>query len=420
MPGQSTSHRTHDESAAEIDLLSHHVLRDPYPTYRRLRDHDPVHWDTKLNGWIISRYEDVYGALRDPGRFSSVRLAQMIDGRVPEEAKPIAEPFITVASQWSWMNDPPHHTKLRRLMNRAFTPRSVSGMEEHIAETVETLLAPHLESDRLDLVPTLGYPLPAYVLADYYGIPRADADRLKGWSDAMKVFVGGSPDLGATAAPAAAAIDEMMRYFTEAVNERRKEPRDDLISRLVHAEDRGDLLSQDEVVAQVVLVLAAAFVTTMDMIGNGTLALLSNRDQWERLAADPALLDTAIDELLRYDGPVQLTHRRVTEDIELHGTRISEGDIVYLIRGAANRDPDQFPDPDRLDVGREGVEHVAFGAGIHYCLGAALARLEGRLLIGALLRYFPGMRLDEERPHEWRADSLQFRGLRSLPVRTGR
>lgn len=401
---------------SSTDLLSTEVLENPYPTYHWLRANHPVHWDATLNGWLITRHDDVYAALRDPARFSSDRLEQMVSGRVSAEEKAQAEPLIRIAEQWMWMNDPPFHTTLRGLVNKGFTPRAISGMENDIAQIVDMLLEPHLPAGRMDVIADLAYPLPAYVLADLYGIPREDASLLKSWSDAMKVFIGGSPDLGSTAGNAAEGVREMMRYFNEAVDERRARPKDDLISRLVNAEHQGRLLTGEQVVANLVLVLAASYVTTMDMMGNGLLALLRSPDQWQRLCDDPELVPTAIDEILRYDGPVQLTHRRATQDIELRGQLIRENDILYLIRGAANRDPEQFPDPDRLDVGRKDTGHVAFGAGVHYCIGAALARMEGELALRAVLRRCPGLRLDPDRTHSWRADSLQFRGLRSLPV----
>lgn len=399
------------------DLLDSDVLKDPYPAYSLLRSTYPVHWDESLNGWLVTRHDDVYNALRDPSRFSSDRLEQMVSGRVSEAARKEAEPLVRTAAQWMWMNDPPFHTTLRGLVNKGFTPRAISGLEKDVAQIVDMLLEPHLASGRMDVVADLAYPLPAYVLADLYGIPREDADLLKGWSDAMKLFIGGSPDLSSTAGGAVAGLKEMMRYFTEVVEARRHQPQDDLVTRLVNAEHQGELLSQEQIVANLVLVLAASYVTTMDMMGNGLLALLRNRDQWERLIADPGLVPRAIDEILRFDGPVQLTHRRATQDIELRGSRIRQGDIVYLIRGAANRDPEKFSDPDRLDVGREDTGHVAFGAGVHYCVGAALARMEGELALRALLTRCPGLRLDEEREPVWRGDSVQFRGLRSLPVR---
>jgi cytochrome P450 len=268
----------------------------------------------------------------------------------------------------------------------------------------------------VDLISEFAYPLPALMLADIYGIPREDADLLKRWSDNLKVFIGGSQIPSATAGEAFASLTEMMDYFSAEVRARRQDPREGLVTRLVKAEEDGDFLSTEELCANLALVLGASYVTTMDMIGNGVLALLRQRDQWDLLRRRRDLLPTAIDELVRFDGPVQMTHRLATCDIELHGEKIRQGDIVYLVRAAANRDPARFPDPDRVDVTRTDNPHVGFGAGVHYCIGAALARAEGEAALGALLDRFPDLDLDPAAPPVWRSDSLQFRGLRTLPL----
>lgn len=396
-------------------LLTAEVLADPYPTYAELQRTRPVHWSGELHGWVVTGYDDVYGALRDHGRFSSDRIDRLLGSRVPPEALPVIAPFVALASRWMWMVDPPDHTRVRRVFNHGFTPRAVRRLRPLIEETVGTLLDAAADRGSMDLVADFAYPLPATVLADVYGIPRADAPLLKEWSDAMKVFIGGTPDLAAMAGPAADSMREMMAYFTAVIAERRRNPQDDLVSALVHV-DEAEPLDPDSLCANLVLVLAASYATTQDMIGNGMLGLLRQRDEWHRLQADPALLPGAIDEVLRFDGPVQLTHRVATEDIDLHGTRIKRGDLVYLFRAAANRDPRRFPDPDRIDVGRRDTGHVAFGAGIHYCIGAALARVEGVATLEALLRRMPAIELDPAAPAAYRADSLQFRGVRTLPV----
>jgi hypothetical protein len=402
-----------------IDLLSPATLRDPYPTYHQLRETAPVHWDEALGGWIVTRHDDVYAALKDPARFSSDRIEKLVTSRVPPEAREALAPFLRLTSQWMWMIDPPEHTRIRKLMNKGFTPRAVNGLQPLAVEIVDSLLDQVAGRGGMDLIADFAYPLPAIMLADIYGIPRDDAHLLKRWSDQLKVFIGGSPVLSATAAEAFASLGEMMRYFDAAVEDRRKEPRDDLITRLVKAEEDGDFLNQEELCANLVLVLAASYVTTMDMIGNGVLALLLQRDQWDLLLGDRNLLRTGIDELLRFDGPVQATHRLATQDVELRGNQIKQGDLVYLIRGAANRDPHRFPDPDRVDVTRTDTAHVAFGAGVHYCIGAALARIEGEIAFNALLDRYPNLRLDPAAAPAWRADSLQFRGLSTLPVLFG-
>jgi cytochrome P450 len=407
---------TSDMLDNEINLLSGEVLENPYPTYAYLRATDPVRWDDTLQGWIVSRYDDVYGALRDPKRFSSDRVERLLTSRVPESTRSLIAPFVNLAAQWMWMLDPPQHTRLRRLMNKGFLPRAVQSLRPLIEETVNALLDKVAGQDRMDLIRDFAYPLPAIILADVYGIPRADADLLKHWSDALKVFIGGSPELSGTAADAIKSIDEMMGYFRQAIGERRTAPREDLISRLVRAEEDGEFLSETELCSNLLLVLAASYVTTMDMIGNGMLALLQQRDQWNLLRFRPDLVPIAIDELLRYDGPVQLTHRLATENIELRGKRIRKGDIVYLLRASANRDAERFSEPDRVDVTRRDIGHVAFGAGVHYCIGAVLARQEGEVAFGELLRRFPAIQFDPQADVIRRTDTLQFRGLRTFPV----
>ena len=396
-------------------LLTAEVLADPYPTYAELQRTRPVYWADELHGWVVTGYDDVYGALRDHGRFSSDRIDRLLGSRVPPEALKIIAPFVALASRWMWMVDPPDHTRVRRTFNHGFTPRAVRRLRPLVEETVGDLLDAVADRGSMDLIADFAYPLPATVLADVYGIPRADAPLLKEWSDAMKVFIGGTPDLAAMAGPAADSMREMMAYFTAVIADRRGNPRDDLVSALVHA-DEAEPLDPDSLCANLVLVLAASYATTQDMIGNGMLGLLRQRAEWHRLQGEPALLPGAIDEVLRYDGPVQLTHRVATEDIDLRGTRIARGDLVYLMRAAANRDPHRFPDPYRIDVGRQDTGHVAFGAGIHYCIGAALARVEGVATLQALLRRMPAIELDPAAPAAYRADSLQFRGLRTLPV----
>jgi cytochrome P450 len=396
-------------------LLTAEVLADPYPTYAELRRTRPVYWADELHGWVVTGYEDVYGALRDHGRFSSDRIDRLLGSRVPPEALKVIAPFVALASRWMWMVDPPDHTRVRHTFNHGFTPRAVRRLRPLIEETVDHLLDAVADRGSMDLIADFAYPLPATVLADVYGIPRADAPLLKEWSDAIKVFIGGTPDLAAMAGPAADSMRDMMAYFTAVIADRQADPHDDLVSALVHA-DEAEPLDPDSLCANLVLVLAASYATTQDMIGNGMLGLLRQRAEWHRLQADPALLPGAIDEVLRYDGPVQLTHRVATEDVELRGARIAKGDLVYLIRAAANRDPGRFPDPDRIDVGRQDTGHVAFGAGIHYCIGAALARVEGVATLRALLSRMPAIELDPAAPAAYRADSLQFRGLRTLPV----
>lgn len=402
----------------DIRLLTDEVFLDPYPTYARLRDNSPAHWDAQLNGWVLTRYDDVYESLRDHETFSSRRIALLAARGGGEPSEPMQQ-FIRLASGWMWMLDPPEHTRVRRLMNQGFSPRDVRALEPMVDEIVTELVDAMAEKGEFDLIPDFSYAVPALVLCELYGLPRTDAPLITQWCDTIKVFLGGAPDLAASGGPAAQSLQHMMSYLTEVIGERRRSPKDDLISRLVQAEDNGERLGEEELCSNLLLLLVATFETSIDLLGNGLLGLLRQRDQWELLKSDPSLIPGAVEEVLRYDGPVQLTHRLVTRDIELHGHRIEKGQLAYLVRGAANRDPAKFADPDRIDITRTETGHVALGAGVHYCVGAGLARLEGASALTALSRRMPNLDLRPDQPHRWRADNLQFRGLATLPATSG-
>lgn len=305
-------------------------------------------------------------------------------------------------------------------MNQGFSPRDVRGLEPMVRQIVAGLVDGLLSKGEFDLVPDLSYAVPALVLCDLYGLPRADAGLVTSWSDTIKLFLGGTQDMAATGGPAAAALERMMSYLTEVIRDRRASPRNDLISRLVHAEEDGDRLGEQELCANLLLLLVATYETSVDLLGNGLRVLLALRDQWELIKARPDLVPSAVEETLRWDGPVQLTHRLVARDVTLHGKRIEQGQLVYLVRGAANRDPRRFTDPDRFDVTRTETGHVGLGVGVHYCIGAGLARMEGALALSELSRRVPDLALDPDRPPRWRADNLQFRGLSTLPAHVGR
>lgn len=404
----------------QINLLSPDVLADPYPAYKIMRENHPVYWDDHLKGWVVTRYDDVHAALTDSARYSSDRrVEKQISSRVPEAAQAKVAPLVQLTSRWVSMSDPPDHTRLRRRLGKAFTHRTVAGLEPYVTDIVRRLLADMRETGSRDLMADFAYPLPSYIMADLFGFPRADAALLKRWWDSMKIFFGGSPDLVAAAGDALAGLAEMTRYFAAAVEAKRGRPGEDFISQMVSEDRDGALLSDEELYANLIFVLGASYSTTMDMIGNGTLALLRQRDQWELLVRRPDLAGRAVDELLRYDGPVQVTQRITTSEADLNGAHFARDDLVFLVRGAANRDPGQFDDPDRLDITRERLGHVAFGAGVHYCIGAALGRMVGAIAFGELARTFPELRPDPDKQARWRADTLQFRGLSTLPVVLG-
>jgi cytochrome P450 len=403
---------------SSFDLLARDVLLNPHPTYRRLREQDPVHWNEGLGGWVLTSYADVSAALKDHETFSSRRVGKLVSSRVGSSTSAL-DRFVQLASGWMWMIDPPDHTRVRKLVAQGFTPRAVRRLQPLVDGVVADLVDEILERGEFDLISDFAYQLPAYVLADLFGIPRADVGLLKTWSDTMKIFLGGSPDLAASAGQAAAGLGQMMDYLTVMIRERRRQPKDDLVTHLVQAREENERLTEEELCSNLALVIGASYVTTMDMIGNGLLAMLTQAGEWERLKADPSLAMNAVDEVTRYDGPVQLTHRLLTRDVELRGRRMKAGQLAYLARAAANRDPARFPDPDRLDLTRRDNGHVGLGLGIHYCIGAGLAKVEGQSAFTAFARRVPDLSLQEGRAPVWRTDNLQFRGMVSFPASTG-
>jgi cytochrome P450 len=312
--------------------------------------------------------------------------------------------------------DPPDHTRLRGLVNKAFTPKTVEAMAGHIQEIINSLLDAVRSHGRMDLIEDFAYPLPVTVIAEMLGVPAEDRARFKHWSDEVSVVLGGDvAALSETALRrATTAREELADYFKDIVRQRRKNPGTDLISALTQAEEEGGKLSEDELYSTVVLLLVAGNETTTNLIGNGMLALLRHPDEMRKVWDSPSRVPTAVEEMLRFDSPVQLTTRMAKTDLEIQGTKIQKGDWLYLVVGAANRDPAQFPDPDRFDVTRTENKHIAFGAGAHFCLGAPLARLEAQIAVRALRDHFPTLRVGEE-TIEYR-NNFNLRGLKSLPV----
>ena len=378
---------------------------DPYVHYRELRETDPVHFIEPPGLWFLTRYADVAAAMRDE-RLSAERFQLSL----PEMQ---ASALIRSLTNMMLLRDPPHHTRMRTLVSKAFTPRVVEGLRSRIEEIVDNLLGAILPTGRLELMHDLAAPLPVIVIAQLLGIPVQDREQFKRWSDDLMLIADGS--LALTGFPKAEqSTGELRTYLNGIFAERRVDPRDDLISGLLAAQERDDRLSEDELFATCVLLLAAGHETTTNLIGNGMLALLRHPDQLALLRRDPTLIRGAIEELLRYDSPVQIMSRVAKEDVHIDGRLVRQGQEVALGLAAANRDPEQFPDPDRLDITRADVHHLAFGHGIHFCLGAPLARLEGQIAVQALVQRLPGLRLQTD-DVQWR-DGLMLRGLTQLPL----
>jgi cytochrome P450 len=382
-------------------------LADPYPTYRRLRDEDPVH-HSPLDFWVLTRYDDVATVLRDP-RFIKEPLVSMVAARFGVSVPPGVG--LSMLDR-----DPPDHTRLRSLVSKAFTPRVVDGLRPRIQKTVDDLITRAEGVGTMDLIEEFAYPIPVNVICEMLGVPVEDHERFKGWSlDIARgldsVWLPPESEIPKRSGAARHAIGDFMRGL---IAERRASPRGDLLSALIAAEEQGDKLSEDELIATCILLLIAGHETTVNLIGNGTLALLRHPEELRRLRETPGLIASAVEELLRYDGPVQRTARVTNTEVTIGGRTIPKGEMVMPFIGAADRDPSQFPDPDRLDLGRGDNRHIAFGWGIHFCLGAPLARLEGQIAIDTLVRRLPGLALVDAEP-EYR-QSLTLRGLKALPV----
>ena len=381
-------------------------VADPYPTYRRLRTEDPVH-QNPLGFWVLTRYEDVMATLRD-ARAVKEPIAAFVAARFGAAVPAIGFSMLD--------RDPPDHTRLRGLVSKAFTPKMVERLRPEVQAIVDGLLDGVEGAGTMDLIEQFAYPLPVTVICQMLGVPVEDRERFKQWGldiarglDAIML-----PPDSEVARRSVASRHALTGYFRELIAERRTTPRADVLSDLIAAEEAGDRLSEPELLATCILLLIAGHETTVNLIGNGTLALLRHRDQLRRLQQDPTLIGSAIEELLRYDGPVQRTARIPSEDVTIGGRTIARGEMVMPFIGAADRDPVQFPEPDRLDIGRADNRHIAFGWGIHFCLGAPLARIEGQIAINTLLRRLPKLALATDRP-EYR-QSLTLRGLKALPV----
>lgn len=390
------------------------IMANPYPAFRRLRDEDPVHWSDVLRGWVLTRYRDVRAALMDP-RLSADRITPFMDSQPPQRQNELGG-LARMLTRWAVFVDPPTHTRLRGLMNKAFTTRAIEALEPRIAAIIDGLLDRVVARGRMDVIADFAYPLPATVIAGMLGVPEADILRFKDWSDDLAAFVGTAQATSDKYGRAARGIAEMDGYFRAIIRARRSQPpQGDVIGRLVAAEEEGRVLSEDELVATAILVLFAGHETTTNLIGNGLIALLRHPDQIARLRAEPALGESTIEELLRYDGPTQIVTRVAREDYELSGKRIKRGERLFLALNAANRDPETFVEPDRFDIARSPNPHLAFGYGPHFCIGAPLARLEAQIAFARLFSRLDRIELASD-AIEW-SDNLVLRGVKALPVR---
>jgi cytochrome P450 len=400
-------------STKEVDLTSREFRADPYPFYARWRAEAPVFRTAladKQEAWIVTRYDDVLTLLKDE-RFGKDKTKSLSSDQlarlpwVPSVFRPLENNMLDL--------DQPDHTRLRGLVYQAFTPRLIESMRERVQDLTDELLDAVQARGRMDLIKDYALPLPATIIAEILGVPARDRHKFHRWSNAM---LSAKPSTWGKLRLIPHVI-AFMRYIRKMSRLRRAEPRDDLISALVQAREAGDRLSEDELLSMIVLLLVAGHETTVNLIGNGVVALLEHPAELERLRDNPALIKPAIEELLRYDAPVQLaTERYAREEVTIAGATIPRGERVFAALGSANRDGRQFDQPDTLQIERDPNRHLSFGQGVHFCLGASLARLEGQIAIDTLLRRAPDLRLAVPRETLRHRPTLILRGLTSLPV----
>jgi cytochrome P450 len=391
----------------QFNPMDPEFVADPYPMYHRLRAEDPVH-HSPLGFWVLTRYADVIAMLRDP-RLIKEPIAAFVAARFGMTVPP--------GLGLSMLDrDPPDHTRLRGLVSKAFTPRALERLRPGIQQIVDGLLDEVAGRGSMDLIEEFAYPLPVRVICEMLGVPVRDHERFKHWGlDIARgldaIMLPPDSEVGKRSVTGRRALAE---YFHGLIAERRAAPREDMLSALIAAEEAGDKLNEDELLATCILLLVAGHETTVNLIGNGVLALLRHPAELRKLRENPGLIGTAVEELLRFDGPVQRTARIPSEDVTIDGQTIGKGEMVMPFLGAADRDAAQFPDPDRLDITRADNRHIAFGMGIHFCLGAPLARVEGQIAINTLLARLPKLALATDRPRF--RQSLTLRGLETLPV----
>ncbi|MBN1206245.1 MAG: cytochrome P450 [Myxococcaceae bacterium] len=404
------------EVADPYGLITRQFQVDPYPTYEKLRNDAPAYFSEAWGGWLLTRYQDVQSGFKDP-RLSSNR-AGAFGAMLPAALKERLAPVVQSLGLWALLIDPPAHTRIRSLVNKAFTPRLVEYLRPRIQEQVDLLFDKAEAAGKLDMVHDVANLLPVAVIGDMLGIPREDGQKLRVWADAFATFFGTTKYTPEVLEQMRTGIVEMEEYFRGAVAQRRKSSTQgsDLLSTMLAAEDEGRFLSEQEVLATCSLVLFAGHETTTHLLSNGLYLLLKNPEQRELMLGSEEQLTAAVEELLRYESPIQRLSRVIAEDYELHGQQLRKGQKAFLMIGAANRDPRQFPKAEQLDLKRQDNRHIAFGFGVHYCLGAALGRLEGQIALRAVLRRFPRMKLLQE-PE--RLENVAFRGYKAMPVALG-
>jgi pimeloyl-[acyl-carrier protein] synthase len=399
-----------DRAISLYHLLDPDVLANPYPLYRQLRSEDPVHWDPFLHAWIVTRYSDVVHVLH---HFSANRTPS------PEQLSDLnlsaLNPIAKVMVRQMLFLDPPDHTRLRALASAAFTPRRVEQLRSHIQDVMNTLLDSVIGKGRMDVIEDFAAPAPAIVTAEMLGVPARDHVQLKTWSQDFAEMLGNFQHNPDRYSRVLRSVESLCSYFRNEMREQRTSSRDGLIRAMMEAEVDGTSLTEEEIVANLIVTMVGGQETTTNLIGNGLLTLLRHPEEMERLRNDSSLIASAVEELLRYESPSQHTARLAPADVQLGNRQIRKRQAVIAVMGAGNRDPERFTEPDRLDLTRKDNRHLAFGWAAHFCFGAALARLEGQIAFETLLRRLPDLKLDTAANLQWR-HNLGLRGLTSLPI----
>lgn len=393
-------------------------LRDPFPTYRRMREEDPVHWSPRLKSWVLTRYDDCKAVLQDK-EVSSDRLRPFFATLPGAEAGRIAQ-IIRYLTHWMVFRDPPEHTRLRRLTSKVFHLQSMNGMRPAVESLTQWLLDRIGERRQVDFIAGFAGPLPALVIMAMLGVPKGELAKVKRMSDDIALFIGSSRMSADKYDIAERATKQMAAFFLELIQDRKRNAQEDLLSQLVHVEEGGDRLTEDELIGTCILLLFAGHETTTNHIANGLLSLMRFPGEMQALREDADLAPRAIEELLRYDGPNGAQVRIVKVEQKMRGKRLRPGDRVFMMLNAANRDPEVYERPDRLNLARGGPAHLAFGFGMHICLGFPLARIEGQVALPAVARRWKKIELAiPEGRIEW-LNSMVFRGMKALPIRVSR
>jgi cytochrome P450 len=402
--------------SVEEALLTDAFIADPYSALDRLRELAPVYWSPSVGGWLITGYDDVVATLKNPAEYSNEDRLGQASRHLPEEARRELEAFEAhYRTKGLLHSDPPDHTRLRRLVLRAFSPRVIESMRPRIQRIVNDLIDRVQPSGRMEVIADLAFALPVTVLAGLLGVPASDGARFGEWADRLLAFQGVNRPGRDLLLAAQAALIEARAYLTDLIALRRREPGEDLITLMTLSTSEGENLTDDEIINTGITLLTAGHETTTSLIGNGLFTVLSRPEQWARLRENADLVKPAIEEMLRFESPVSRQPRLLKHDTELHGRTLRAGQMAFQMLGAANRDPAQFDEPAAFDIGRAPNRHIAFGQGIHFCIGAPLSRAEGEVVFSTILERLPAIRLVESEP-DWDTGKANSRVLRTLPV----